>query len=217
MNDPNVVNLVGTGSTGTSGVGVLLGSDTFGITVNGKSVVGDDLVIVAAFPTAWPGKVNGTSFTSLSSFAEGGAIARTTETGPEQSLPLGVRRVRNPLQQRGVWICESGDNRHRTDIDDSIGRSEWNNPLRGNHQPGEPARFSTSRLTRKLGSSRFEPVLSPNRDRCLAGHRVGWYRYSVAAQAADLADSRCWSDPGRTCPGSCFVASIKLGSGTVWL
>lgn len=74
INDPNVVNLVGTGSTGTGGVTVLLGSDTFGITVNGKSVVGDDLVILAAFPNGMGGKVNGTSFTSLSTFAEGGAI-----------------------------------------------------------------------------------------------------------------------------------------------
>lgn len=76
INDPNVVNLVGTGSTGTSGVGILLGSDTFGITVNGKSVVGDDLVIVAAFPNGMAGKVNGTSFSSLNAFAEGGAIAQ---------------------------------------------------------------------------------------------------------------------------------------------
>ena len=75
INDPNVVNLVGTGSTGTGGVTVLLGSDTFGIKVNGKSVVGDDLVILAAFPNGMGGKVNGTSFTSLSAFAEGSAIA----------------------------------------------------------------------------------------------------------------------------------------------
>jgi hypothetical protein len=75
INDPNVVNLVGTGSTRTSGVGILLGSDTFGITVNGKSVVGDDLVIVAAFPNGMGGEVNSTSFTSLNAFAEGDAIA----------------------------------------------------------------------------------------------------------------------------------------------
>jgi hypothetical protein len=75
INDPNVVNLAGTGSTGTGGVTVLLGSDTFGITINGKSVVGDDLVLVAAFPDGMGGKVNGTSFTSLSAFAEGSAIA----------------------------------------------------------------------------------------------------------------------------------------------
>ncbi|MFZ1139036.1 MAG: PEP-CTERM sorting domain-containing protein [Candidatus Sulfotelmatobacter sp.] len=75
LNDPNVVNLTGTGSTGTSGVTVLLGSDTFGITVNGKFVVGDDLVILAAFPNGLVGSVNGTSFASLTSFGEGQAIA----------------------------------------------------------------------------------------------------------------------------------------------
>lgn len=76
INDPNVVNLVGTGSTGTGGVTVLLGSDTFGITVNGKSVIGDDLVLLAAFPNGMGGKVNGTSFSSLNAFGEGGAIAQ---------------------------------------------------------------------------------------------------------------------------------------------
>jgi len=73
INDPNVVNLVGTGSTGQS-VGILLGSDKFGINVNGKSVVGDELVIVAAFPNGMGGKVDGVSFSSLGSFAEDGAI-----------------------------------------------------------------------------------------------------------------------------------------------
>lgn len=76
LGDPNVVNLTGTGSTGTTGVTVLLGSDTFGITVNGKSAVGDELVILAAFPNGLGGSVNGTSFTSVSSFPEGGAIAQ---------------------------------------------------------------------------------------------------------------------------------------------
>lgn len=70
---PNIVNLNGTGSTGQS-VGVLLGSDTFGVSVNGKSVLGDDLVILAAFPNGMAGSVNGVSFNSLTSFGEGGAI-----------------------------------------------------------------------------------------------------------------------------------------------
>jgi hypothetical protein len=75
LGDPNVVNLNGTGSTGQS-VGILLGSQTFGITVNGKSVVGDDLVIIAAFPKTMGGSVNGVSFASAgTSFPEGGAIA----------------------------------------------------------------------------------------------------------------------------------------------
>src|ERR1700758_508991 len=64
---PNVVNLNGTGLTGQS-VGVLLGNDTFGVSVNGKSFVGDDLVILAAFPNGMAGSVNGVSFNSLTSF-----------------------------------------------------------------------------------------------------------------------------------------------------
>jgi hypothetical protein len=55
-------------------VGILLGSDTFGISVNGKSMVGDDLFILAAFPNGLRGSVNGVFFTSVSSFPEGGAI-----------------------------------------------------------------------------------------------------------------------------------------------
>src|SRR5947199_8540799 len=70
---PNIVNFSGSGSTGQS-VGILLGGNTFGITVNGKSVVGDDLIILAAFPTGLSGSVNGVSFTRLSNFAEDGAI-----------------------------------------------------------------------------------------------------------------------------------------------
>jgi hypothetical protein len=73
LNVPNVVNLIGTGSTGQS-VGILLGSDKFGINVNGQSVAGDELVIVAAFPNGMGGKVDGVSFSSLGSFAEDGAI-----------------------------------------------------------------------------------------------------------------------------------------------
>ncbi|HEY3616686.1 MAG TPA: PEP-CTERM sorting domain-containing protein [Candidatus Sulfotelmatobacter sp.] len=73
INAPNVVNLVGTGTTGQS-VGILLGSDKFSINVNGHSVVGDELVIVAAFPNGMGGKVDGVSFSPLSSFAEDGAI-----------------------------------------------------------------------------------------------------------------------------------------------
>lgn len=72
---PNVVNLVGTGFTHLP-VGVILGSDTFNVTVNGKSVAGDDLIIAAVFPNGMSGSANGVAFTSLSSFPEGGAIAQ---------------------------------------------------------------------------------------------------------------------------------------------
>ena len=71
---PNIVNFNGTGSTGQS-VGILLGGNTFSISLNGKSAAGYDLVIMAAFPNGMAGSVNGVSFTALSSFGEDGAIA----------------------------------------------------------------------------------------------------------------------------------------------
>ena len=77
---PNVVHIVGTGTTGQS-VGVLLGSNTFGATFQGnKSFVGDDLLILAAAPNALTGTVNGVAFTSLSSFGEGSAMGAIQDT-----------------------------------------------------------------------------------------------------------------------------------------
>jgi PEP-CTERM motif-containing protein len=72
---PNVVNLVGTGFTHLP-VGVFLGNDDFNVTVNGKSVAGDDLIIAAAFPYGMSGSANGVAFSPLSSFPEGGAISQ---------------------------------------------------------------------------------------------------------------------------------------------
>ena len=76
---PNVVNLNGTGTTGQS-VGILLGSNTFSLNINAKSVIGDDLVIVAAFPNGMAGTVNGVIFTSLFSFPEDGATGAIQST-----------------------------------------------------------------------------------------------------------------------------------------
>jgi hypothetical protein len=77
---PDIVHFVGTGSTGQS-VGILLGSNSFGVTFMGnKSFVGDDLIILAAAPNALTGSINGVSFTSLSSFPEGGALGAITDT-----------------------------------------------------------------------------------------------------------------------------------------
>lgn len=77
---PNIVHLEGTGETGQS-VGELLGSNTFSVGFHGnKSFVGDDLVLLAAAPNMLTGKVNGVSFTSLSSFPEGGAIGAIQDT-----------------------------------------------------------------------------------------------------------------------------------------
>jgi PEP-CTERM motif len=77
---PDIVHFVGTGSTGQS-VGILLGSNSFSVTFMGnKSFVGDDLIILAAAPNALTGSINGVSFTSLSSFPEGGALGAMHDT-----------------------------------------------------------------------------------------------------------------------------------------
>ena len=72
---PNVVNLIGTGTTKLP-IGVRLGSDDFSVAVNGKSVAGDDLIIAAVFRNGMSGSANGVAFTSLTSFPEGGAIGQ---------------------------------------------------------------------------------------------------------------------------------------------
>lgn len=77
---PNIVHIVGTGTTGQS-VGILLGSNTFSASFQGnKSFVGDDLLILAADPNALTGTVNGVGFTSLSSFGEGSAMGAIQDT-----------------------------------------------------------------------------------------------------------------------------------------
>jgi hypothetical protein len=79
---PNIVNITGTGTTGQS-VGILIGNNTFGFTVHGNaatSVVGDDLIILAAFPNGMGGSLNGVSFTSLGSFPEQGASGAIQST-----------------------------------------------------------------------------------------------------------------------------------------
>jgi PEP-CTERM motif len=76
---PDLVHLVGTGATGQS-VGIVLGN-TFNVTFMGnKSFLGDDLVILAAAPNGLTGSVNGVSFSSLSSFPEGGAMGAIQDT-----------------------------------------------------------------------------------------------------------------------------------------
>lgn len=79
---PDNVHFVGTGSTGQS-VGILLGSNTFSVSLVGKAAnnfAGDDLIILAAAPNGLTGSLNGVSFTSLSSFPEGGAMGAITDT-----------------------------------------------------------------------------------------------------------------------------------------
>jgi hypothetical protein len=55
--------------------------NTFNVTFMGnKSFLGDDLIILAAAPNALTGSVNGVSFSSLSSFPEGGAMGAIHDT-----------------------------------------------------------------------------------------------------------------------------------------
>ena len=79
---PNNVHFVGTGTTGQD-VGILLGSNTFSVSLVGGAAShfsGDSLIILAAAPNGLTGSVNGVSFTSLSSFPEGGAIGAITDS-----------------------------------------------------------------------------------------------------------------------------------------
>jgi PEP-CTERM motif len=77
---PDIVHFVGTGSTGQS-VGILLGANTFDVTFMGhKSFLGDDLIVLAAAPNALTGSINNVSFTSLTSFPEGGALGAIQDT-----------------------------------------------------------------------------------------------------------------------------------------
>jgi hypothetical protein len=65
----HALRLNGTGSTGDS-VGVMLGKDTFSLSTNGHSMIGYDLVILAAFPNGMKGSVNGVFFSSVGKFPE---------------------------------------------------------------------------------------------------------------------------------------------------
>jgi PEP-CTERM motif len=76
---PDNVHFVGTGTTGQS-VNILLGSNTFSVSLVGKAASnfsGDDLVILAVAPNGLTGSVNGVSFKPLGSFPEGGTGAIT--------------------------------------------------------------------------------------------------------------------------------------------
>jgi len=79
---PDNVHFVGTGTTGQD-VGILLGSNTFSVSLVGGAAAhfsGDSLIILAAAPNGLTGSVNGVSFTSLGSFPEGGALGAITDT-----------------------------------------------------------------------------------------------------------------------------------------
>jgi hypothetical protein len=121
---PNVVHLLGTGATGQS-VGIVLGS-SFSVTFMGnKSFLGDDLIILAAAPNALTGSVNGVSFSSLSSFPEGGAMGAMQDTwkGYRSLVQLTFLRIRKCGRYR-EWHCFNQRQRRRC----------GNHPLRGSRQ-----------------------------------------------------------------------------------
>jgi hypothetical protein len=69
------VRIIGQGPTGSSigTTGGFISGNSFGVTMTGNGSA-DDIIIIAAFSGSIGGTVNGTSFTSLSSFPEGGVI-----------------------------------------------------------------------------------------------------------------------------------------------
>jgi hypothetical protein len=121
---PDLVHLVGTGATGQS-VGIVLGN-TFNVTFMGnKSFLGDDLVILAAAPNGLTGSVNGVSFSSLSSFPEGGAMGAIEDTWKGTGVLFHVTFL---------WIRERGRHRERHCFDQRQRRGCRNHSLRGSRQ-----------------------------------------------------------------------------------
>jgi hypothetical protein len=86
---PDIVRLSGTGSTGQS-VGILLGSNSFTIDLQGNhSFAGDDLILLAAAPNGLTGTVNGIGFASLGSFPEQGALGAIQDTWAGLNITAG--------------------------------------------------------------------------------------------------------------------------------
>ena len=86
---PNTVRIIGNGPTGSS-VGTTIGlitGNSFGVTMTGGGSA-SDIIIIAAFTGSVGGTLNGSTFTSLSSFPEGGALGAISTT--LQALGLGT-------------------------------------------------------------------------------------------------------------------------------
>ena len=102
---PDNVHFNGTGTTGQD-VNILLGSNTFSVSLVGGAAnhfSGDSLIILAAAPNGLTGSVNGVSFTSLSSFPEGGAIGAISGTdGTWASLGISASNIQFGYANLGV-------------------------------------------------------------------------------------------------------------------
>ncbi len=103
----NIARLGGGVASGQS-VGFLLNGTSFNVfTTNGKG--GSDVVIIAAFANTSPtGTLNGSSFTSLSSFPEGGATGAITDSlkglgfcGSTCNLSFGYVDLHSALSDHG--------------------------------------------------------------------------------------------------------------------
>jgi hypothetical protein len=78
---PNTVPVIGQGPTNSS-VGTMIGlitGNTFGVTMTGNGSAGD-IIIIAAFTGPVGGTLNGSAFTTLNSFPEGGALGAISTT-----------------------------------------------------------------------------------------------------------------------------------------
>jgi len=78
---PNTVRIIGQGPTNSS-VGTTVGlitGNSFGVTMTANGSA-SDIIIIAAFTGSVGGTLNGSSFTSLSSFPEGGALGAISTT-----------------------------------------------------------------------------------------------------------------------------------------
>jgi hypothetical protein len=111
---PDIVHLVGGGSSGQS-VGILLNSNTFSVTTSNGKGVGDTVVILAAFANGSPqGSVNGVSFTSSLTAFEGGSTGAIISTmqglgfcGATCNLSYGYATL-GTLTAGGMSITASG-------------------------------------------------------------------------------------------------------------
>jgi hypothetical protein len=77
---PDTIHIIGQGPTNSS-VGTTMGlitGSSFGVQMMGHGSA-SDIIIIAAFPGAMSGSLNGSSFTSLGSFPEGGAFVSANQ------------------------------------------------------------------------------------------------------------------------------------------
>jgi PEP-CTERM motif len=113
---PNTARLGGGSASGQSIGFVLNGTNTFSVfSTNGNAA--DDVILVGASVSALTGSLNGTSFTSLSSFPEGGALGAISSSlaglgfcsSPCNSLSFGYVDLNSALAANGsLTVTASG-------------------------------------------------------------------------------------------------------------